>query len=216
MEFSSAGRAMVANGIPGLKRLRLRHRPALVRDDGDGFLTNLHGQLVDCPFARAGNDRDVVSANAGTHTPCRSFWSTLVDDFRSNDSLWLWVPHRASLVRDDGGGFSHMSFQTATREHSCSVIASASEAIHRNTTHGAGLLRCARNDGCGDGAQTPNVVFPDVQLHIVDAPLGAGPESITTMGVMDSGLDAAHRPGMTAELARDPYAVLLVWRDAVR
>jgi len=109
-----------------------------------------------------------------------------------------------------------MSFQTATREHSCSVIASASEAIHRNTTHGAGLLRCARNDGCGDGAQTPNVVFPDVQLHIVDAPLGAGPESITTMGVMDSGLDAAHRPGMTAELARDPYAVLLVWRDAVR
>src|SRR5215212_5284590 len=127
MEFSSAGRAMVANGIPGLKRLRLRHRPALVRDDGDGFLTNLHGQLVDCPFARAGNDRDVVSANAGTHTPCRSFWSTLVDDFRSNDSLWLWVPHRASLVRDDGGGFSHLSFQTATREHFCSVIASAAK-----------------------------------------------------------------------------------------
>jgi hypothetical protein len=30
--------------------------------------------------------------------------------------------------------------------------------------------------------------FPDVQLHIVDAPLGAGPESILTIVVMDSGL----------------------------
>ena len=30
--------------------------------------------------------------------------------------------------------------------------------------------------------------FPDVQLHIVDAPLGADPESITTIGSMDSGL----------------------------
>jgi hypothetical protein len=31
-------------------------------------------------------------------------------DFRANDLRWLWVPHRASLVRDDGGGFG---FQTA-------------------------------------------------------------------------------------------------------
>jgi hypothetical protein len=30
--------------------------------------------------------------------------------------------------------------------------------------------------------------FPDVQLHIVDAPFGAGPESILTIAVMDSGL----------------------------
>jgi hypothetical protein len=30
--------------------------------------------------------------------------------------------------------------------------------------------------------------FPDVQLHIVDAPLGAGPESILPVVVMDSGL----------------------------
>jgi hypothetical protein len=30
-----------------------------------------------------------------------------------------------------------------------------------------------------------------------DAPLGAGPESITTIVSMDSGLDASHRPGMT-------------------
>jgi|SRR5665213_2949972 len=33
-----------------------------------------------------------------------------------------------------------------------------------------------------------NSSFPDVQLHIVDAPLGAGPESILTIVVMDSGL----------------------------
>jgi hypothetical protein len=30
-----------------------------------------------------------------------------------------------------------------------------------------------------------------------DAPLGAGPESITTIVSMDSGLDAPRRPGMT-------------------
>ncbi len=30
--------------------------------------------------------------------------------------------------------------------------------------------------------------FPDVQVHIVDAPLGAGPESILPVVVMDSGL----------------------------
>jgi hypothetical protein len=40
--------------------------------------------------------------------------------------------------------------------------------------------------------------FPDVQLHIVDAPLGAGPESILPIVVMDSGLARFHsRPGMT-------------------
>ncbi len=30
--------------------------------------------------------------------------------------------------------------------------------------------------------------FSDAQLRIVDAPQGAGPESITTIGSMDSGL----------------------------
>src|SRR6202043_2069408 len=34
----------------------------------------------------------------------------------------------------------------------------------------------------------PAPSFPDVQLHIVDAPLGAGPESILPIVVMDSGL----------------------------
>src|SRR5258705_13565008 len=41
--------------------------------------------------------------------------------------------------------------------------------------------------------------FPDVQLHIVDAPLGAGPESILPIVVMDSGVARNRsRPGMTA------------------
>src|SRR4029079_5465665 len=34
-----------------------------------------------------------------------------------------------------------------------------------------------------------------------DAPLGAGPESITTIVSMDSGLDAPRRPGMTVQQA---------------
>jgi len=37
-------------------------------------------------------------------------------------------------------------------------------------------------------AAASNPSFPDVQLHIVDAPLGAGPESILPAVVMDSGL----------------------------
>ena len=37
-----------------------------------------------------------------------------------------------------------------------------------------------------------------------DAPLGADPESILTMVVMDSGLAAARRPGMTMEQAAQP------------
>jgi hypothetical protein len=36
--------------------------------------------------------------------------------------------------------------------------------------------------------------FLDVQLHIVDAPLGAGPESILPVVVMDSGLAQERAP----------------------
>jgi hypothetical protein len=39
-----------------------------------------------------------------------------------------------------------------------------------------------------------NPSFPDVQLHIVGAPLGASPESITTTGSMDSGLAQERAP----------------------
>jgi hypothetical protein len=43
-------------------------------------------------------------------------------------------------------------------------------------------------------SQTELTVIPDVQLHIVDAPLGAGPESILTMVAMDSGLALPRAP----------------------
>jgi hypothetical protein len=40
--------------------------------------------------------------------------------------------------------------------------------------------------------------FPDVQLHIVDAPLGAGPESITpNRGYGFRARSLRSRPGMT-------------------
>jgi len=44
---------------------------------------------------------------------------------------------------------------------------------------------------------SPTAVIPDVQVHIVDAPFGAGPESILPVVVMDSGLASSTRPGMT-------------------
>ena len=40
---------------------------------------------------------------------------------------------------------------------------------------------------------TSTIVIPDVQLHIVDAPLGAGPESILPIVVTDSGLARSTR-----------------------
>jgi hypothetical protein len=36
--------------------------------------------------------------------------------------------------------------------------------------------------GVAMGGNYSSLSFPDVQLHIVDAPVGAGPESITTDG----------------------------------
>jgi hypothetical protein len=54
-------------------------------------------------------------------------------------------------------------------------------------------------------ALTQRSSFPDVQSHIVDAPLGAGPQSILPAVVMDSGLarGACHRAGQRP----DPLAV---------
>src|SRR5229473_5615367 len=43
-----------------------------------------------------------------------------------------------------------------------------------------------RERECASGIRKPS--FPDVQLRIGDAPLGAGPESILPAVVMDSGL----------------------------
>jgi hypothetical protein len=44
----------------------------------------------------------VVPANAGTHKHQRSCCERYLP-FAPNEKLWLWVPDRASLVRDDGG-----------------------------------------------------------------------------------------------------------------
>jgi len=76
----------------------------------------------------------------------------LFDDFLINYALWLWVPHRASLVRDDGGGFGSNSrlnsrvlvrWQRSNAVHPSSLRAQRSNPSHiRNE---AGLLRCARN-----------------------------------------------------------------------
>src|SRR6267378_4372898 len=45
--------------------------------------------------------------------------------------------------------------------------------------------------GSGEGGRSS---FPDVQVHIVDAPLGASPESILPVVVMDSGLAPSDAP----------------------
>src|SRR5258705_4936922 len=45
--------------------------------------------------------------------------------------------------------------------------------------------------GSGEGGRSS---FPDVQVHIVDAPLGASPESILPVVVMDSGLAPSGAP----------------------
>src|SRR3954453_18753249 len=50
-----------------------------------------------------------------------------------------------------------------------------SEAIHWHIRKEGGLLRCARNDGVGTARKHPPLSFRD-------APLGAGPESISTDG----------------------------------
>jgi len=49
----------------------------------------------------------------------------LFDDFGTNYLLWLWVPHRASLVRDDGGGFGFGQPHSRVDRH-----CERSEAIH--------------------------------------------------------------------------------------
>jgi hypothetical protein len=100
----------------------------------------------------------------------------LLDDFLANYALWLWVPHRASLVRDDGGGLELSSLR-AQRSNPWLVRKEG------------GLLRCARNEGSGDGRETTEIVIPGCALAQARNP---SPRT----GVMDSGLDAAHR--MTA------------------
>src|SRR4051795_9362948 len=85
----------------------------------------------------------------------------LFDDLLTNYALWLWVPHRASLVRDDGGGFGRHCER--------------SEAIHGTS---------ARKMDCFAALAMTVVATAGqyAQPSFRDAPLGAGPESITTVG----------------------------------
>src|SRR5215213_5792383 len=95
----------------------------------------------------------------------------LFDDFLINYALWLWVPHRASLVRDDGGGFvsnSRLNSRVLVRwQRSNAVHPSSLRAQRSNPWHirkEDGLLRCARNDGCGDGRTIRTTVIPGCAL----------------------------------------------------
>src|SRR3954462_14481023 len=65
-------------------------------DGKDAFvcMRSIFLQPYRCPSRRR--------TDAGTHTPCRLCSETLLDDFLAKYVLWLWVPHRALLVRDDG------------------------------------------------------------------------------------------------------------------
>src|SRR3954465_10555653 len=57
-----------------------------------------------------------------------------------------------------------------------------SEAIHGTPATKMDCFAALAMTVVATAGQSPPVSFPDVQLHIVDAPLGAGPESITTDG----------------------------------
>src|SRR3954466_590181 len=58
-----------------------------------------------------------------------------------------------------------------------------SEAIHGTSAMKVDCFAALAMTGLGTASRNQlGPSFPDVQLHIVDAPLGAGPESITTDG----------------------------------
>src|SRR3954469_2864259 len=90
----------------------------------------------------------------------------------------LDAAHRPGMSAWGGFAFcndGHPAFAwRSNRLHQSSLRAKRSNPWHiRNE---GGLLRCARNDGFGDGwKKLKSVSFRD-------APLGAGPESITTNG----------------------------------
>src|SRR3954462_5654012 len=57
-----------------------------------------------------------------------------------------------------------------------------SEAIHGTSTTKLDCFAALAMTGVATAGKHTQLSFPDVQLHIVDAPLGAGPQSITTEG----------------------------------
>src|SRR4051794_18426147 len=98
------------------------------------------GSFANASRLSAGIEIGVVPADAGAHTLGRLFLETLFDDFLTNYARWLWVPHRASLVRDDGGGFG---LRTATIvANRSSGPAQRSNAVRRSS------LRAQRSNPC--------------------------------------------------------------------
>src|SRR3954464_8815643 len=101
-----------------------------------------------------------------------------------------------------------------------------SEAIHGTSAMKVDCFAALAMTGLGTATRNQlGPSFPDVQLHIVDAPLGAGPESITTDGgygfrarccasPRNDGFGSWHDALPCA--GADPYAVSLVLRDSVR
>src|SRR3954467_6745219 len=57
-----------------------------------------------------------------------------------------------------------------------------SEAIHGASARKMDCFAALAMTGVARAGKHTQLSFPDVQLHIVDAPLGAAPESITTDG----------------------------------
>ena len=106
--------------------------------------------------------------NAGADMPGRSFDKRCVMTSAQITPV-VMVPHRASLVRDDGGGLFAGHCER-------------SEAIHGTSAMKMDCFAALAMTGVARAGKHTQPSFPDVQLHIVDAPLGAGPESITTDG----------------------------------
>ena len=89
-------------------------------------------------------------------------------------------------------------------------VAAAANAVARfqHDEGEAGILqRVGRTEARGAGADDGDIDFGGkghglFTVVIPDAPLGAGPESILPIVVMDSGLVASRRPGMTINIER--------------
>src|SRR4051794_40936194 len=76
-----------------------------------------------------------------------------------------------------------------------------SEAIHGTSAMKVDCFAALAMTGLGTATRNQlGPSFPDVNFPIVDAPFGEARNSLPRFGVMDSGFDAAHRPGMTALL----------------
>jgi|tagenome__1003787_1003787.scaffolds.fasta_scaffold20974867_3 hypothetical protein len=121
-------------------------------DIGDARTNRDYGFRARC----CASPRDDSRVGAGPIRRVARLRETLFDDFRVN-ALWLWVPHRASLVRDDGGDFSR--FKQPGQVEICSVIASAAkQSIAPQLTK----LDCfaALAMTAGDGTQALHVVIP--------------------------------------------------------